>query len=60
MEGEALPEGAHVAVMVLESETDFVLTPALEEELLEALATADAGKQLSADELWGRLAMRHE
>ncbi len=44
VEGEALPEGAHVAVMVVESETDFVLTPALQRRLAESIAEADRGE----------------
>ncbi len=55
VEGEPLPEGAVVTILVRESDETFEVPPELEAELLESLAEADRGETISADELLERL-----
>jgi hypothetical protein len=55
VEGEALPEGATVTLLVREAEETFEVPPELEAELLESIAEADRGETISAEELIERL-----
>ncbi|MFY9826495.1 MAG: hypothetical protein WAM82_34350 [Thermoanaerobaculia bacterium] len=55
VEGEALPEGAIVTILVREADETFEVPPELEAELLESIAEADRGDTISADELIERL-----
>lgn len=55
VEGEALPEGAMVTILVREADETFEVPPELEAELLESIAEADRGETISADELIERL-----
>jgi hypothetical protein len=55
VEGEALPEGAIVTILVREADETFEVPPELEAELLESIAEADRGETISADELIERL-----
>jgi hypothetical protein len=43
LEGDPLPEGASVTVIVGDGEQAFELSPEEEEQLLESIAEADAG-----------------
>ncbi len=54
-EGEALPEGAVVTILVREAEETFEVPPELEAEFLEPIAEADRGETISAEELIERL-----
>jgi len=51
VEGEALPEGATVTLLVREAEETFEVPPELEAELLESIAEADRGETISAEEM---------
>jgi hypothetical protein len=55
VEGEALPEGAMVTILVREADETFEVPPELEAELLESIAEADRGETISAAELIERL-----
>ncbi len=55
MEGESLPEGAVVTILVREAEETFEVPPELEAELSASIAEADSGEIISADELIERL-----
>jgi len=55
VEGEALPEGAMVTILVRDADETFEVPPELEAELLESIAEADRGETISADELIERL-----
>lgn len=55
VEGEALPEGATVTLLVREAEETFEVPPELEAELLESIAEADRGETISAAEMIERL-----
>jgi hypothetical protein len=55
VEGEALPEGARVTLLVREADETFEVPPELEAELLESIAEADRGETISAGELIERL-----
>jgi hypothetical protein len=55
VEGEALPEGAMVTILVREVEETFEVPPELEAELSESIAEADRGENISAEELIERL-----
>lgn len=55
VEGLDLPDGETVIVLTRESEAEVQLTPEEEAELLEALAEADRGETISAEELFARL-----
>jgi len=50
-----LPEASRVTVMANEREAFFELTPAEEAELSAAIAEADRGNVISAEELFRRL-----
>lgn len=51
VEGLELPEGARVTVLMPEPEDEIHLSPEEEAELLEAIAEADRGETISAEEL---------
>ena len=55
LEGEALPEGSTVTVLLREDEEAFDLTPEEEAELLASIADVESGKFISGDELLKRL-----
>lgn len=55
VEGLELAEGETVTVLTQESEQEVVLSPEDEEQLLEAIAEADRGETISAEELFARL-----
>ena len=55
VEGESLPEGTVVTILSRETDETFVAPAELEAELLEAIAQADRGETLSADEVLRRL-----
>jgi hypothetical protein len=55
VEGEALPEGATVTVLLREKEESFELTADEEAELLTSIADVESGKFISSDELLERL-----
>jgi hypothetical protein len=51
LEGEPLPDGADVTVLVQEADEPFEITPELRAALLESIAQCDRGETISADEL---------
>ena len=55
VDGMALPEGALVTVVTRELSQGVQLTPDEESRLLEALAEADRGETVPAEELFHRL-----
>jgi hypothetical protein len=55
VEGDALDEGATVAIVALEDDDKFELTEAQESALLEALTQADRGEGVDGDELLDQL-----
>lgn len=55
VEGLDLAEGETVTVLTQESEQEVHLSPEEEAELLEAIAEADRGETISAEELFARL-----
>lgn len=55
VEGLELPEGETVLVLTREAEGEIHLSPEEEAELLEAVAEADRGETISAEELFARL-----
>ncbi len=55
VEGESLPEGARVTILVREADETFEVPPELEADLLESIAEADRGETISAEELIERL-----
>ena len=55
VEGETLPEGSTVTVLLREDEETFELTPEEEAELLASIADIESGKSISGDELLERL-----
>jgi hypothetical protein len=55
VEGLVLAEGETVVVLTQESEGEVLLSADEEEELLEAMAEAERGDTISADELFARL-----
>src|SRR5687768_1293577 len=55
VEGETLPEGSTVTVLLREDEEAFDLTPEEEAELLASIADVESGKFISGDELLERL-----
>ena len=54
-EGLDLAEGETVTVLIHEPEEEVHLSPEEEAELLEAIAEADRGETISAEELFARL-----
>lgn len=55
VDGMTLPEGATVTVVTRESSQGVRLTAEEEARLLEAVAEADRGETISAEELFDRL-----
>ena len=55
VEGVELPEGSAVTVVTPEPLDEVRLTAEEEAELLEAIAEADRGETISAEELFARL-----
>ena len=55
VEGLDLAEGEMVTVLTQESEQEVHLSPEEEAELLEAVAEADRGETISAEELFAHL-----
>lgn len=55
VEGLDLAEGETVTVLTHETEEEVHLSPEEEAELLEAIAEADRGETISAEELFARL-----
>lgn len=55
VDGLTLNEGEVVTVLTQETEEAVVLSPEEEVELLEAIAEADRGETISAEELFARL-----
>ena len=55
VEGLDLADGEKVIVLTQESEQEVHLSPEEEAELLEAIAEADRGETISAEELFARL-----
>lgn len=55
VEGEALPEGSTVTVLLREDNETFELTPEDEVELLASIAEIERGEFISGDELLERL-----
>lgn len=55
IEGLDLPDGETVVVLARETEDEVHLSEEDEAELLEAIAEADRGETISAEELFARL-----
>ena len=55
VEGLDLVEGETVMVLTQEAEEEVLLSSAQEAELLEAIAEADRGETVTAEELFARL-----
>ena len=55
VEGLDLPDGETVIVLTRETEEEVQVSPEEEAELLEAIAEADRGATISAEELFARL-----
>jgi hypothetical protein len=59
LEGVTLEDGTPVTVLVRAEEGGFSLTPEEETELLAAMAEAERGEMVPAEEVLARLARRH-
>ena len=59
IEGITLEEGSSVTVLANDDEGGVTLTPEEEAELLLAIAQADRGETVPADEVLAKLARRH-
>jgi hypothetical protein len=59
VEGEPLPEGSIVVILAPDEDGSFELSPQEEEELLAAIAEADAGDVIDGEELLRELRERH-
>jgi hypothetical protein len=59
VEGAEFEEGASVTVLARDDEGGITLTPEEEAELLLAIAEADRGELVSAEEVLAKLARRH-
>ena len=59
LEGGAFEEGTSVTVLARDEEGGVTLTPEEEAELLLAIAEADRGEMVSAEEVLAKLARRH-
>lgn len=55
VEGLDIPDGETVVVVAREAEGTVYLSPEEEADLLEAMAEADRGDTISAEELFARL-----
>jgi len=59
LEGVTLKEGSSVTVLARDEEGGITLTSEEEAELLLAIAEADRGETVSAEEVLAKLARRH-
>jgi hypothetical protein len=59
LEGATFEDGASVTVLARDGEDGVTLTPEEEAELLLAIAEADRGETVSAEEVLAKLARRH-
>ena len=59
LEGVTLEEGSSVTVLARDKEGGITLTAEEEAELLLAIAEADRGETVSAEEVLAKLARRH-
>jgi hypothetical protein len=59
LEGAPFEEGSSVTVLARDEEGGITLTPEEEAELLHAIAEADTGEMVSAEEVLAKLARRH-
>jgi hypothetical protein len=59
LEGATFEEGASVTALAKDEEGGVTLTPEEEAELLLAIAEADRGETVSAEEVLAKLARRH-
>ena len=59
LDGATFEEGASVTVLARDEEDGVTLTPEEEAELLLAIAEADRGETVSAEEVLAKLARRH-
>ena len=55
VEGETLPEGSTVTLLLRDDGEAFELTPGEEQELLESIAEIERGEFVSGEELLERL-----
>jgi hypothetical protein len=58
VQGDPLPDGTVVTILVRESTETFEVPPELEAELLESIAEAERGETVSAEKLLQRLRRR--
>jgi predicted transcriptional regulator len=59
LEGATFEEGSSVTVLARDEDGGITLTPEEEAELLLAIAAADRGEMVSAEEVLAKLASRH-
>ena len=59
LEGVTLEEGSSVTVLARDEESGVTLTPEEEAEMLLAIAEADRGETVPAEEVLAKLARRH-
>ena len=59
IEGAPFEEGTSVTVLARDEEASVTLTPEEEAEILLAIAEADRGETVSAEEVLANLARRH-
>ena len=59
LEGVTLEEGSFVTVLARDEDGGVTLTPEEEAEMLLAIAEADRGETVSAEEVLAKLARRH-
>jgi hypothetical protein len=59
LDGATFEEGSSVTVLARDKEAGITLTPEEEAELLLAIAEADRGEMVSAEEVLAKLARRH-
>ena len=55
VEGETLPEGSTVTVLLREDDEAFELTPEEEDELLESISEIERGEFVSGEQVLERL-----
>jgi hypothetical protein len=60
LEGASFEEGSSVTVLARHENGRVTLTPEDEAELLLAIAVADRGETVSAEEVLAKLARRHD
>lgn len=59
LDGAAFEEGSSVTVLARDERGEITLAPGEEAELLLAIAEADRGEMVPAEEVLARLALRH-